>query len=398
MVEEGRRCEATRHVQEIEEHERWVQHQLVLRARREQLIRARREKIEEEQRLRQHAEAVRVLVRTLPFAQEFAKPVRVLQTEAEKPQSRRRPPVMKHQLTRLLEQVDAIERDGHDTVRDVRRALVQRIEGALEALDSSNAFTMEGSKEAGITIREAAREVRTLSPIPVPYDVDELLKRGPSSPEPTSSSPEPAFSAPVPEPYVADDFLVASPALKVDLDASQLLGDPTVLAQSLSVDELEVLHQGDELMTDVGAAVIPRPLNNGLEPASPFSPALFDMVNIPPVTSDATYTIAVQDDPSTPAPVQVTAVDGYPTSDSDPLVPTTTPSSPAPADVSDAPPQTPLAAAYPPRAAQLFDAPMHPAVAHLSPANRATEPSDVGSDWGSARGRESYGECAFEIL
>ncbi|KZV84530.1 hypothetical protein EXIGLDRAFT_776410 [Exidia glandulosa HHB12029] len=138
---------------------------------------------------------------------------------------------MKYQLMRLLEQVDAIERNGHDT-----------------ALDSNNAFTMESSKEAGFTIQL----------------------------------------------YVVDDFLVASPALNVDLDASQLLGDPTVLAQSLLVDELEALHQGDELTTDF--------LRQS------------DMVNFPPVTSDATYTIAVQDNASTPAPVEVIAVDGYPTS------------------------------------------------------------------------------------
>ncbi|KZV84529.1 hypothetical protein EXIGLDRAFT_776409 [Exidia glandulosa HHB12029] len=71
------RCEPACHVQEIEEHVRWVQHQLALLARRKQLIRARREKIEEDQRLRQHAEAERVL--------ELAKHVR---TEAEKPQVR----------------------------------------------------------------------------------------------------------------------------------------------------------------------------------------------------------------------------------------------------------------------------------------------------------------------
>ncbi|KZV85636.1 hypothetical protein EXIGLDRAFT_841323 [Exidia glandulosa HHB12029] len=516
MVEEQRRRELARHVQEIEEHERWVQHQLALRARREQLIRARREKVAEEQRRRQHAEAERALARALLFAHELAKHV---QTEAEKPQPRVRfapchvrpaqpstvpatsrptvppkpvlknsppavpisstastprtrvpvrlassqappaawtpstsapiripireskgktsshvrvtshipeplpagdaiaalslleadldsisltagPAVMKHQLTRLLEQVDAVESNGHEAVRDVRRALVQRIEGALEALDSGNADEVKSPKEAGITIREAPKAARTPSPVPVPYVVDELLK--PSSPEPTSSSPEPAVSAPAPEPYVVDDFLVASPASVAPVvkspapeghvDPVQHFDDSTAPVESPAMDDFAAPpHASDELAVDVevDGTVKQQQSSNDVEPSVSLPLDASDVVDIAPTPVSAT---SVQDTAHTPAPVQsVAPVENH--AEPAAVAPTTAASTDA--TVARASP-TPLAASYPP--AQLFDTSTHPAVATFSPPTRASEASDVGSDWESARGSGSDGEGAFEVL
>ncbi|KZV84537.1 hypothetical protein EXIGLDRAFT_727026 [Exidia glandulosa HHB12029] len=510
MVEEQRRRELSRRVQEIEEHERWVQHQLALRVRREQLIQARREKMAEEQRRRQHAEAERALVRTLLFAHEIAKHV---QTEAEKPQARvcfapchvgptqpnpvplasrptvppkpvlknsppaiptstastqhtrvpvrsaftqatpaastpstsapiripiheskgktsshvrvtshipeplpagdaiaalslleadldaislaAGPAVMKHQLTRLLEQVDAVESNGHEAVRDVRRTLVQRIESALEALDSGNAVDMESPKQVGITIREAPKAARTPSPAPVPYVVDELLK--PSSPEPMSSSPEPTLSAPESEPYVVDDFLVASPAPiapvgetpapEGHVEPVQQFDDSTVPVGSAAMGDLSVPpHASDELTIDVevDGTVNPQQSSNDVESSISLPPAASDVVDATPTSASAT---SVPDSAHTSARVETAA----PVEDhADPAIVAPT-STAAPASS-----PTPLATSYPP--AQFFDTPTHPAIATSSPSTRATDASDVGSDWESTRGSGSDGEEAFEVL
>ncbi|KAH7102740.1 hypothetical protein BKA62DRAFT_829026 [Auriculariales sp. MPI-PUGE-AT-0066] len=82
----------------------------------------------------------------------------------------------RHALTQLLEQVDAVHSGGNDGVRDVRRALVQRVQHVLEDISDD-----QPRKEKAFEIREPVN-VATSPPAPV---------QAPAEPEIAS----PAFSA-----------------------------------------------------------------------------------------------------------------------------------------------------------------------------------------------------------
>jgi hypothetical protein len=113
-------------------------------------------------------------------------------------------------LNQLLEQVDAVESGGEEAVRDVRRALVRRVERALEGMPEEKV-----AKAKGIVVNEPEAEVKSavfatsaaVAPVVTAevedYEVPDFIEATPAT---SSSVPEESSATP------------AAPALDNDLD------------------------------------------------------------------------------------------------------------------------------------------------------------------------------------
>ncbi|EJD43903.1 hypothetical protein AURDEDRAFT_166961 [Auricularia subglabra TFB-10046 SS5] len=323
-------------------------------------------------------------------------------------------PLLKHQLNAILECVDAIESGGHDAVREVRRALVRRIEEALVALEQGEQSNVRPQRTAFITINEPA-STRVEVEVPSAADASHsvavpVTTHARADPEPYVSQ---AATVPVdaeaastlataPEGYVVDDFPMPDvpgdgelvvlqhsaepvPAQPVedglitdgegstidDTAAPNTESDASAVAQELAYQAASELD--GPTLTAAAATADPASIPGALVDERPS--ATFSVDN--PVTSPAEGLAA---DKSTAvgdlAAPSIMLEEATATS----TVATASSCMPLPAP----PMERPLAASYPP--AQTFAAPTHP-------------PVDAGSDGEWERASGSEGEKSdYEVL
>ncbi|KAH7102765.1 hypothetical protein BKA62DRAFT_698754 [Auriculariales sp. MPI-PUGE-AT-0066] len=181
----------------------------------------------------------------------------------------------RHALNQLLQQVDAVQSGGNETVRDVRRALVRRVERALEGLpDVEEVASLKGK---AVEIREPEPEVvapapaSTVAPEVEGYDIPDFLEAAPASAPNTESEPElaPATSTTAPE----EEPLASKPIASPELDAfsasvsqewsAEDPANPSASNTLLSLtDDAEVEPVAPTAPDITSAPVEPTPANN----------------------------------------------------------------------------------------------------------------------------------------
>jgi hypothetical protein len=138
-------------------------------------------------------------------------------------------------LNQLLEQVDAVESGGEEAVRDVRRALVRRVERALEGLPEE-----EVAKAKGIVINEPEVEVKpavvaaatVVAPVVATevegYEIPDFLEATPAA---SSSVTEESPVAPA-APALDEDRVLPEVTPQFAAQSQWFTVDPTVPAAS----------------------------------------------------------------------------------------------------------------------------------------------------------------------
>ncbi len=175
-------------------------------------------------------------------------------------------------LNGLLEQLDAIESDGNEEVRNVRREVVREVEKALEDLErrvSEKASKLQVTKDVEVKGYDAeAEELEALAAEDaVPADATFVAKGA----EPT----EPELSAAV-DPAISEKYLPSPPAVESSKPAVAELGDD-VIAQtadedvsSLDADETApVLEDSSDSVATITATPASGPSSDIYVPASP---------------------------------------------------------------------------------------------------------------------------------